>query len=198
MIEVTTNITAVVGEQLAKIRELKSNPDPILRTVALAVLPEMKKRVHVDGLDSEGKAIGTYSAGYMTVRTGAYQNSGRVSRGANKGKLKDAGKYTKGTNTKIFGTIVEESSKAGLDRPKYNRTADNKVILSLTRQMENDLSVVESPEGYGIGYLNPFNLQKATWCEATYKKPILTALTKEELELAGKTAQDFLPIYLNQ
>ena len=134
-------------ELLAKINALIEKPDAIMREVALAVLPELRHRVHVDGKDSSGNQIGTYSPEYMKLRTGNYKNSGRISRGANKGKLKDAGKFTKGLNIKVFGTVVEDSPKAGLARPQYHRDADAKVILSLTRQMENDLSVVETPTG---------------------------------------------------
>lgn len=183
-------------ELLAKINALQDNPDQILRQVALAVLPELRHRVHVEGKDASGNQIGTYSPEYMKLRTGNYGNSGKVSRGPNKGKLKDAGKFTKGLNIKTFGTIIEDTPKKGLVRPQYHRDADTKVILSLTRQMENDLSVVETPTGYGIGYLNDFNYQKAIWCEETYKKPILTELTTDELayaeNAAGKAVDDFL------
>lgn len=196
MINYNSNISAVIKAKLEQIQALQNNPDQVLRTVAMAVLPELKNRVHVEGKDSSGNPIGTYSPGYMKVRTGNYQNAGRVSRGANKGKLKDAGKFTKGTNIKIFGTIVEDTSKVGTARPRYNRTADPKVILSLTRQMENDLSVVPSGNGYGIGYLNPHNFQKAQWCEETYGKPILSKLTPAEKELVKKTAEEFTAEYL--
>lgn len=168
-----------------------------MREVALAVLPELRHRVHVDGKDSAGNQIGNYSAGYMKLRTGNYGNSGKISRGANKGKLKDAGKFTKGLNIKVFGTIVQDTPKAGLARPQYHRDADPKVILSLTWQMENDLSVVEVPTGYGIGYHNDFNYQKAIWCEETYKKPILSQLTSDELSYAETAAGKAVDDYLN-
>lgn len=184
-------------ELLAKINALIDKPDEILRQVALAVLPELRHRVHVEGKDAAGNQIGTYSPGYMKLRTGNYKNSGRVSRGANKGKLKDAGTFTKGLNIKIRGTIVEDSPKAELARPNYHRSDDTKVILSLTRQMENDLSVVETPTGYGIGYLNDFNYQKAVWCEETYKKPILSQLTTGELEYMVTSADKALGNFLN-
>lgn len=184
-------------ELLAKINALIDNPDQILRQVALAVLPELRHRVHVEGKDSAGNQIGTYSPEYMKLRTGNYGNSGRISRGVNKGKLKDAGKFTKGLNIKVFGTVVQDTPKAGLARPNYHRSSDPKVILSLTRQMENDLSVIESPTGYSIGYLNDFNYQKAIWCEETYKKPILTQLTTDELAYAEKAAGIAVDDFLN-
>ncbi|MDB5199144.1 MAG: hypothetical protein JWO92_1107 [Chitinophagaceae bacterium] len=196
MINYNSNINVIVKAKLEQIQELRNNPDPVLRAVALAVLPEFRHRIHVEGKDSSGGQIGTYSPGYMIVRTGAYKNADRKTKGTKKGELKNAGKYTKGLNIKVFGTIVEDTSKAGLSRPKYNRTSDTKVVASLTRQMENDESVVATGNGYGIGFLNPLNFKKALWVEATYKKPILTKLTTGERELAKKTATEFLPEYL--
>lgn len=180
MIEYSSNIEVVIAAKLAQLAELQNNPDPVLRTVAMAVLPALLIRVHTDGKDSSGNQIGTYSPGYMVVRTGAYKNAGTFAKGAKKGEQKDSGKNV----------------STGAPRPKYNRTSDTKVILSLTRQMELDTSVIQTPNGYGIGYLNSFNYQKALWCEETYKKPILTELTTDELELAKKTAQDFTIEYL--
>ncbi|MDF2381315.1 hypothetical protein JMG10_07555 [Nostoc ellipsosporum NOK] len=149
----------------------------------MAVLPELKHRVHIQGKDSDGNQIGTYSPEYMKLRTGDYGNSSRYGRGAKKGQAKDAGKYTRG-------------DKKGMARNRYNRLPDTKVILSLTRQMENDMTIIPTENGYGIGYLNSLNYQKAIWCEETYKKKILTKLTNGELELAFSTAQTFVPEYL--
>jgi hypothetical protein len=203
MISVSTNINVIVKAKLEQIQALKSNPDAILRAVAMAVLPEMKRRVHVDGKDSSGSQIGNYSKGYMVVRTGNYRDAAKHKKGDKAGQYKEkkkageAGKYVDRIrlSNKEYG-IFTGYEKTGTNRPVYNRTTDPKVVLSLTRQMENDLNVVPSGNGYGIGYLNPDNFKKAVWCEETYKKKILTKLTKEEVELAKKTAIEFLPEYL--
>jgi len=203
MINYSSNINIVVKAKLEQVKALKDNPDPILRTVAMAVLPEMKHRVHVEGKDSNGSQIGTYSHGYMVVRTGNYQDGAKYVKGEKKGQYKeikkagDAGKFVDRIrlSNKEYGTFTGYE-KTGQNRPVYNRSSDTKVILSLTRQMENDMTIVPTGRGYGIGYLNPDNLKKARWCEATYKKKILTKLTKGEVDLAKKTAQEFLPEYL--
>lgn len=196
MIRINTNLKVVLQAKLEQIQQLRNNPDPVLRTVALAILPELRHRVHVEGKDSAGNQIGTYSPGYMVLRTGAYKNADKVSRGPNKGKLKNAGKYTRGLDIRAYGSIVEDTPKEGKARPQYHRSGDTKVILSLTRQMENDLSVISTGKGYAIGYLNPLNLQKAFWNEETYNKKILSKLTADERALAIKAAKDFLPEYL--
>jgi hypothetical protein len=177
MIQYTSNINLVAGGVASKLKALQ-NPDQMLRTVALALLPAIKKRVHVEGKDSSGGEIGTYSPGYMKLRTGAYENADRKTKGKHKGDLKNAGAFTRG-------------EKKGQARPKYNRTTDSKVILSLTRQMENDLSVLPIGGGYGIGYNNPDNFKKSQFNEATYKKRIW-APTEDEKALVKKTAESFV------
>jgi hypothetical protein len=192
-----SNVSKIVGSVKEKFAQLQANPDPMLRTVALAVLPALKKRVHIDGKDSTGGQIGTYSPGYMKLRTGNYANSKRTTKGKNKGKLKDAGTFTDRTirldkNTGVFSG----EDKVGKPRPKYNRTNDTKVILSLTRQMENDESVMPSGTGYGIGFINPDNFKKSQYNEKTYKKRIWN-LTQEERELAKRTAEAYVNDFLN-
>lgn len=49
---------------------------------------------------------------------------------------------------------------------KHQRDNSKKIIVSLTRQLENDWKVIPNPpKSYGIGFANPFNLQKARWVE---------------------------------
>jgi hypothetical protein len=71
-------------------------------------------------------------------------------------------------------------------RIKENRTSDSKVILSLTRQMEQDFSVVAGENGsYGLGYKNKINFDKAEWLEEKYFKTIFS-LTEQEKKLIPK------------
>lgn len=63
---------------------------------------------------------------------------------------------------------------------KYNRSSDNKVIVSLTRQLENDWSVIATANGYAIGFLNQFNLQKARWVESIKEKRIFQLSQQEQ------------------
>lgn len=68
-------------------------------------------------------------------------------------------------------------------KPPYNRNSDQKIVVSLTRQLENDWSIIATPKGYGIGFKNSFNLQKARWVEARKGRKIF-GLTSEEIEFA--------------
>lgn len=72
---------------------------------------------------------------------------------------------------------------------KYNRSSDPKIIVSLTRQLENNWSVISTEKGYGVGFLNPFNLQKARWVEENKDKKIFS-LSPSELNIITDIIQD--------
>jgi hypothetical protein len=67
-----------------------------------------------------------------------------------------------------------------LRKRKYQRSGDTKIIVSLTRQLENDWNVIATDGGYGIGFLNPFNLQKARWVEQNKGKKIFSLSPTEQ------------------
>ncbi len=178
MISIKSNISTVVDINISMLHELK-NPDKMLRTAATTVLGLMKDRIHKDGLNSQGQKIGTYSPGYMKVRTSDFGNAAKTK----SGKLKDAGVFSRG-------------KKIGKERPRYNRDADTTVILSLTRFMEKDMKntgAIKLENGYGIGYSNPDNYKKSQWCEETYKSGgKIFALTTGELEAVNVIVQKFV------
>lgn len=70
-----------------------------------------------------------------------------------------------------------------LRQKKYKRDASDKIIVSLTRQLENDWAVIATQNGYGIGFNNQFNLQKARWVEDGKNKKIFN-LSKSETQYA--------------
>lgn len=165
-----SQVLDIINGSILKLQSKEEN-DKLLRTIASTLTAQMAKRVHKDGLDANEKPIGTYSKSYMVVRTGAYKNADVYSRGKNKGKNKNAG-----------------ISRSGEKRKAYNRTSDTKVILSLTRQMENDLSIcvqnpIKTSYGYAIGYQNDFNYDKLIWNEKRYNKKILTELSEKEEDI---------------
>lgn len=176
--------------------------------MATSLTAVIRKRVHEDGIATSGEQIGTYSKEYMVVRTGGYKNAARVTRGKNKGKLKDSGTFTKRKITfgdsinseggNVFGKSVFNNRNDGVARPRYNRTADTKVVGSLTRQMENDLGVnasdpIKTERGYAIGFKNPFNYDKSQWLEISQRKRIWGLTAGEEAivqQIADKFTED--------
>ena len=109
----------------------------------------------MEGVAADGSQIGTYSEGYMKTRTGAGFKSSRVARGERKGQK----------------------------RKLYNRTADTKVIASLTREMENDYAVIPLTNGYAVGFHSDLSFNKSKWVEKTYNKSIFYPTSDELQEL---------------
>ena len=143
---------------------------------ASTAMASVRKRVHVDGKDSNNNDIGKYSAGYLKVRSGVYSDSKPLKKGSK--AVKSAGSFSKGKSK-------------GSQRPKYQRGTDPKVILSLTRQMESDMILIPLENGCGIGYSNVDNFKKSQYNEKTYRKKIFS-LTKNEISTIYEVGQEFI------
>jgi hypothetical protein len=65
----------------------------------------------------------------------------------------------------------------------HKRNPDDKIVVSLTRQLENDWAVMATDRGWGIGFNNPHNAQKMIWVEEQKGKKI-AALMKSEKDFA--------------
>lgn len=141
----STNLPTVLATVNLKLTEMQR--DKMTRLQAVTLMAAMRDRIHVQGKDSNGTPIGTYTPAYI--------------------------KYT---------------------RVKAKRGVDNKVILSLTRALEDSYEVYPIENGYGIGFNTMESMQKARWCEDTYKKPIF-APTPEEEALVKQIADDFIAKY---
>lgn len=83
-----------------------------------------------------------------------------------------------------------------LRQSKYKRDASSKVIVSLTRQLENNWSLIATPTGYGIGFTNPFNLQKARWVEEI-KGKVIFDMAKTEQSYAVERINELVSDALN-
>lgn len=162
-------------EQLADVLNPKST---LYRQVAIELTPLVHQRIHVDGKAADGKQIGQYTNAYLAIRTGNFGNSAKFKKGKNKGNNKDAGSFTKGEGK-------------GSSRPKYNRTGDRKVILSLTRQLENDYAVIAIEDGWGIGFHNAFNALKARANQERYNRPIYD-LSADEVRYAERRTTELI------
>ena len=100
--------------------------------------------------------------------------------------------HEKGLNAK--GSAIGKYSNTYLKyrQRKHNRSADSKVIISLTRQLENDWSVIATSKGYGIGFKNPFNYQKSIWIEGGHE-----ATTVKQHQRTVKTTEGDKKITVN-
>lgn len=188
MVVYISNANEINNSIVGKIRDLSESKaqsnSKMLRIIASTLTAKIIERVHENGIAADGTRIGTYSSAYMKVRTGrGYKNAELKTKGKNKGNEKNSGVYTKGNNK-------------GKPRQKFNRTNDYKVILALTNQMQNDLSIcesnpIETSNGFAIGYLNKDNYDKAIWNERRYKKKILSDLSADEKDLVTEIANNY-------
>lgn len=81
-------------------------------------------------------------------------------------------------------------------RVKNRRGKDTKVIVSLTRQLENDWSVLATERGYGIGFLNSFNAQKLRFVEQN-KGKVFSRLSPEETNYAIDRINELVSAAIN-
>jgi hypothetical protein len=85
--------------------------------------------------------------------------------------------------------IGEYSSKyMKLRQSKYNRTADRKVIASLTRQLENSYTLKGQQKSYTIEVFGEENAKKIEWLEERYGN--IWQLTEEERKIAIELAAE--------
>lgn len=72
-----------------------------------------------------------------------------------------------------------------------NRDKQPNVVVSLTRQLENDWSVLATTNGYGLGFKNSFNKQKLNWVEEI-RNTTIGELTTEEIQYITETVAEEL------
>lgn len=144
----STNLPEVINTVNLRLNKLQI--DEMTRLQAYSLMAVMKDRIHVQGKDSNGTQIGTYTPAYI--------------------------KYVRAS-------------------AKHKRGFDNKVILSLTRQMESGYEPLQIENGWAIRFRTNEDMRKARWCEETYKKPIFTP-TAEERAMVMQIADDYIAKHL--
>jgi hypothetical protein len=97
--------------------------------------------------------------------------------------------HEQGQNAK--GSQIGTYSKAYLKRRiKAGKTASTKVVLSYTRQMQNDWKVIPLGGSYGLGFSNSLNADKADWMQERFGK--IYALTPSEQKQMEAIISDWL------
>lgn len=76
-------------------------------------------------------------------------------------------------------------------REKKGKGNDSRVIISFTRQMQNDFQIIETNSGYGLGYSNAENFNKVGYVEGTYDKKIFALTVAEKLKVK-EIATDYI------
>lgn len=85
-----------------------------------------------------------------------------------------------------------ENNYLRLRERKYGRLEGKKVVLSLTRQMEDDFSAVVTQDGtWGLGFKNPLNTDKSRWVQEHFEKNVYD-LTAEEKDMVLEIGAEYL------
>lgn len=83
-------------------------------------------------------------------------------------------------------------------RPKYGRKEGSKVVLSLTRAMENGMILFPITNGTAIGYATPELFQRAKWQEkrSAYGKRAIFSPTSDEKALVQEIGNNYIKEHL--
>ena len=190
MITMTTNIATVLSPLIMGLTTFdKTNPkaDNVVRTVALNALADVKTRIHQQGKASDGGDIGKYSTTpiYVSVKENPGKSFGRPVGKTGKSKFKSGEKAGQDHASRFFEKGYSEYKTA------IGRNQLGKVNLSLSGQLDSQLTLIATPKGYGLGWVNDEMPERAKNLEKKYKKKIWQ-LTNEEAEAARNTAQILL------
>lgn len=214
MITVKTNIKSVISSLNGKIESFlpgAEHYDGLLRTVATSMIGVVKTRIHEEGRAADNSNIGTYSTKEMYASKSQFVGSGFTPLGKIKtGKDVSAGtattkvsfKNSKGkVKTKKVAIKKDFTERKSMFLPGgykqfrqvQGRPAD-KVNLSLSGDMNTQLTVQPTAKGYGYGWpegdIKGGRLQRAKHLEKKYGKKIW-ALTDEEIQQVIVISQNY-------
>jgi len=138
--EITSNIPFVIGNILAKFREL-DNPETVSRAAAVAVLPELRHRIHVEGKKTDGNEIGTYSNSYLRIRQKYYNRTADTSVIASLTRQLENGYVLKATEN---GYTIGNASPYNEDKIKHLEEKYGTIwVLS---QRENEMAQIAAKD----------------------------------------------------
>lgn len=192
MINFSSNMNEVLGDLITNLNKFQPGQpafDNVLRGVTLDALANVKDRIHSEGKATDGNKIGDYSK--KPIYISAKENPG-------KSFGKPTGKKTKAGN--VFSKFQSGEKKGQNHASKYfekgydqfkteiGRNLLGSVNLSLSGQLQKQLTMIATDKGYGIGWPNDEMFERAGHLEKKYKKKIWQ-LTEEEKKKAGELAE---------
>ena len=175
--EMKSNMTEVITLLVSRINSVAqgvANHSKIARIASESILSEVVERIHTKGLASDNTAIGKYSTKPIYVSTSSNVGSKKAF-GAPVGKTGvDMFKSGKKHRSRYFqGGYNEFKTSIG-------RNQLGSVNLTLSGQMQNQLAVLPTNGGWGIGFQNAELLKRAVMFETQKYKKQIWALTADE------------------
>lgn len=178
MIRVNTNIDQVIGKLSTDVLSLRPGGelyDKVIRTVAVSMNAVVRTRIHEKGKAADGSDIGTYSTKpmYVSVDANPGKSFGKPTGKHGQAVFKTGKRAGKPHRSKYFAGGYNEFKTA------IGRNQIGKVNLSLSGQLNSQLSVIGTANGYGLGWPDDEKYNRAMALERKYGKTIW-GLTDEE------------------
>ena len=192
MIRYKTNIGSVVrslNDKLVSLSPGAENYDALLRTVTTSMIGVVKTRIHEQGKASDGTIIGEYSKKpiYISLSASPKKFVAKGKKSASTIRVKKSNVETRKVTSEKVGALKNgKIRKSGFFEGGYNqfkteigRNEIGTVNLSLSGQLNAQLSVQPTSRGYGFGWPDGEKLKRAKALGKKYRKKIW-ALTQEE------------------
>lgn len=174
------NTQKLVSDLTAKLL----NPEAIdstVRKTATTMLAEIKTRVFEEGQATSGD-IGKYSTKplYVSITANPGRSFGRP-----------IGKTGRSTFISTGADHKSRYFERGYDQFKtaIGRNQLGKVNLSLSGQLNNQMTVIATSKGYGLGWANKEMFNRAKYFELKYKP--IWSLTDREKEIVQQLAKKY-------
>lgn len=181
MLTLRTNLEAVLSKHLDKLNDLKPGGKKLngaLQTGATRVLSLSRERIHTRGQDSDAGAIGAYDQKPMYVSLSAYPPPGEAI-GKNGAKTFANGRERR--SRYLPGGYNEYKTLTGQNTGSVN--------LVLTGELRDSYQVIQTAEGYGLGWTDEELRTRADALEAKYARKIWHPTEEERAALRALIAQ---------
>lgn len=184
MLSLRTNIEAVLNKHLDKLNALQPGGKTLndaLRNGADAVRTASSERIHTRGQDSDAGTIGTYDQKPMYVPVSAYPSPGTAA-----GK-RSTGPFANGKERRLRylpGGYNEYKTAIGQNTGSVN--------LVLTGELRDSYQVIQTSEGYGLGWTDAAVRNRADALETKYGKNIWHPTEEERAALKAQIRKAIL------
>jgi len=193
MITLKTNADEQITFLLSELADLDPKAvigTEIVRTVAFGQLAEMRRRIRVEGLATNGGKIGNYSTrpGYFAqgeVGSSFGRPLGKFYKGKRRSKFAGGKKKGQDHKTRYF------EKGYGQFKTAIGRNTLGSVNLSLSGNMLDQMNVFNTGIGWGIGWTSDELADRAIGFEKKYKKSIF-GMSQRERKLAVGTIKRML------
>lgn len=173
MIRINIHIDKLLG-LIAKVEVVLPSGEvhnDMQREVATSMLAMVTKRIHEEGIATDGSKIGNYSTKPIYVNPD--NAAGKRFQPAGKNSKEPKFKNGQPRKTRYFAGGYNDF------KTTIGRNTLGSVNLSLSNDMNTKTSVIATEKGYGIGWNEDTYVKRAEYLETKYQKRIWSLTTEE-------------------